>query len=102
LFVRTDPVVAPSKVGKWSLGVSTWLHYRAETFIIPAVALLASAAVALPVLVATCAYITGAEFEWGRGLSAPIRSAPRFYLALAVAVAGGVASGVAGAGAALG
>jgi general nucleoside transport system permease protein len=44
LFVRTDPVVAPTKVGKWSLGVRTWLHYRAETFIIPAVALLASAA----------------------------------------------------------
>ena len=37
-------MVAPSKVGKWSLSVSTWLHYRAETFIIPAVALLASAA----------------------------------------------------------
>jgi len=60
------------------------------------VALLASAAVALPVLVATCAYITGAEFEWGRGLSAPIRSAPRFYLALAVAVAGGVAIALSG------
>jgi simple sugar transport system permease protein len=44
LFVRTDPVVAPSKVGKCGLSVSTWLHYRAETFIIPAVALLASAA----------------------------------------------------------
>ena len=37
-------MVAPSKVGKWSLSASTWLHYRAETFIIPALALLASAA----------------------------------------------------------
>ena len=42
-----------------------------------AVALLASAAVALPVLVATCAYVTGAEFQWGGGLSGPIRSSPR-------------------------
>jgi Mn2+/Fe2+ NRAMP family transporter len=56
-----------------------------------AVALLASAAVALPVIVATCAYVTGAEFKWGSGLSAPIRSAPRFYLALATAVVAGVA-----------
>jgi Mn2+/Fe2+ NRAMP family transporter len=55
-----------------------------------AVALLASTAVALPVLVATCAYVTGAEFEWGNGFSAPIRSAPRFYLALTTAVVLGV------------
>src|SRR5581483_8780598 len=43
LFGRTDPVVAPSKPGKLRRSVGTWLHYRAETFIIPALALLASA-----------------------------------------------------------
>ena len=39
-----DRLVAPSKVGNGARGC-TWLHYRAETFIIPAVALLASAAI---------------------------------------------------------
>ncbi|MGO9874811.1 MAG: NRAMP family divalent metal transporter [Acidimicrobiia bacterium] len=52
-----------------------------------AFALLASALVALPVLVATCAYVTGAEFHWHTGLSTPIRSAPRFYATIVAAVA---------------
>lgn len=52
-----------------------------------AFALLASAIVALPVLVATCAYVTGAEFHWHTGLSTPIRSAPRFYATIVAAVA---------------
>lgn len=35
--------------------------------------------------------MTGAEFGWDRGLSTPVRTAPRFYLALAAAVVAGVA-----------
>jgi len=49
--------------------------------------LLASAMVALPVLVATCAYVTGAEFHWHTGLSTSIRHAPQFYATLLAAVA---------------
>jgi Mn2+/Fe2+ NRAMP family transporter len=50
-----------------------------------AVGLLASAVVALPVIMATTAYVTGAQLNWRRGLSVPIREAPLFYGALAAA-----------------
>ena len=59
-----------------------------------AVGLLASAVVALPVLMATTAYATGAQMQWRRGLSATVRDAPLFYGAL-------VASALLGAGVAL-
>jgi len=47
-----------------------------------AVGLLASAVVALPVLMATTAYATGAQMHWRRGLSAKVHDAPLFYGAL--------------------
>ncbi len=47
-----------------------------------AVGLLASAFVALPVLIATTAYVTGAQLERKRGLSLTVREAPLFYGAL--------------------
>jgi Mn2+/Fe2+ NRAMP family transporter len=50
-----------------------------------AVGLLASALVALPVIMATTAYVTGAHLKRRRGLSLPIREAPLFYSALATA-----------------
>ena len=50
-----------------------------------AVGLLASAVVALPVIMATTAYVTGALLNWRRGLSLKISEAPRFYAALAAA-----------------
>jgi len=61
-----------------------------------AAGLITSAVVALPVLVATTAYVVGAHFGWRRGLSEGIGRAPGFYgvlvasigLALAVSVAG--------------
>jgi Mn2+/Fe2+ NRAMP family transporter len=46
--------------------------------------LLASALVAVPVLMSTAAYVVGAEFRWPRGLSEPVARAPRFYAALVV------------------
>ncbi len=57
--------------------------------------LVISAVVALPVLMATTAYVVGAQFDWRRGLSEPVRQAQRFYgvlvasigLALAVTLA---------------
>lgn len=60
-----------------------------------AAGLVTSAVVALPVLVATTAYVVGAQFGWRRGLSDGIGSAPGFYgilvasigLALAVTLA---------------
>jgi len=51
------------------------------------VGLLASALVAVPVLMSTAASVVGAEFGWRRGLSEPLRRAPRFYAALALATA---------------
>lgn len=51
-----------------------------------AVGLLASAFVALSVLIATTAYVTGAEMRWHRGLSLRIKEAPFFYCTLASAV----------------
>ena len=61
-----------------------------------AVGLVASAVVALPVLLATTAYVVGAHFDWRRGLSQRIGQARGFYavlvasigLALAVSLAG--------------
>ena len=61
-----------------------------------AAGLVTSAVVALPVLVATTAYVVGAQFNWRRGLSQGIGRARRFYavlvasigLALAVSLAG--------------
>ena len=52
--------------------------------------LLASALIAVPVLMGTAAYVVGAEFGWRRGLSEPVSRAPRFYTALAVASAAAV------------
>jgi Mn2+/Fe2+ NRAMP family transporter len=52
-----------------------------------AAGLLASAVVALPILMATTAYVVGAEFDWRRGLSEGIRPAGKFYAVLAVSVA---------------
>jgi Mn2+/Fe2+ NRAMP family transporter len=46
------------------------------------IGLLASALVAVPVLMSTAAYVTGAEFRWRRGLSEPLGRAPAFYAAL--------------------
>ncbi len=48
------------------------------------IGLLASALIAVPVLMSTAAYVTGAEFGWRRGLSEPLRRAPAFYAALGV------------------
>ena len=61
-----------------------------------AAGLVTSALVALPVLMATTAYVVGAQFGWRRGLSQGIGRARRFYailvasigLALAVSLAG--------------
>jgi Mn2+/Fe2+ NRAMP family transporter len=48
-----------------------------------AVGLLASAVVALPVIMASTAYATGSAFDWRCGLSLPVRTAPAFYAVLA-------------------
>ncbi len=61
-----------------------------------AAGLVTSAVVALPVLMATTAYVVGAQFNWRRGLSEGIGGARGFYailvasigLALAVSLAG--------------
>ena len=52
--------------------------------------LLASALVAVPVLMSTAAYVVGAEFGWRRGLSEPVARAPRFYAVLGLATAAAV------------
>jgi Mn2+/Fe2+ NRAMP family transporter len=49
------------------------------------VGLLVSAIVALSVLMATTAYMTGAEMRWRRSLSLKVTEAPLFYAALAAA-----------------
>ena len=51
-----------------------------------AVGLVVSAVVALPVLMATTAYVVGAEFDWRRGLSEQVSNAWRFYGVLAASV----------------
>jgi Mn2+/Fe2+ NRAMP family transporter len=39
----------------------------------------------VPVLMGTVAYVVGAEFDWRRGLSEPVRNAPWFYAVIAFA-----------------
>jgi Mn2+/Fe2+ NRAMP family transporter len=51
-----------------------------------AAGLVVSAVVALPVLMATTAYVVGAQFDWRRGLSQPVRRAGGFYAVLAASV----------------
>ena len=51
-----------------------------------AVGLVVSAVVALPVLMATTAYVVGAQFDWRRGLSEPVHHAQGFYGVLAASV----------------
>lgn len=55
-----------------------------------ALGLLASALVALPVIVATTAYVTGTHLNWRRGLSLRPREAPRFFTAMGVSVLAGL------------
>jgi Mn2+/Fe2+ NRAMP family transporter len=50
------------------------------------IGLLGSALLALPVLLGTCAYVVGAEFDWRRGLSRSVRRAPAFYAIAAGAI----------------
>jgi Mn2+/Fe2+ NRAMP family transporter len=57
-----------------------------------AVGLVASAVVALPVLMATTAHVVGAQFDWRRGLSERVSHARGFYGVLAASV--GLASAV--------
>jgi Mn2+/Fe2+ NRAMP family transporter len=51
-----------------------------------AIGLITSAVVALPVLMATTAYVVGAEFDWRRGLSEPVSRARGFYVVLAASI----------------
>ena len=51
-----------------------------------AAGLVVSALVALPVLIASTGYVVGAQFDWRRGLSQPVRQARRFYAVLAVPI----------------
>jgi Mn2+/Fe2+ NRAMP family transporter len=60
-----------------------------------AVGLVTSAVVALPVLMATTAYVVGAQFDWRRGLSERLGHARAFYGALAASVALGFAASLA-------
>ena len=57
--------------------------------------LLVSAVVALPVLMATTAYVVGAQFDWRRGLSERVGGARRFYVALAASIGLGFATSLA-------
>ena len=61
-----------------------------------AVGLITSAVVALPVLMATTAYVIGAQFNWRRGLSEGISHARRFYAVLGASI--GLAAAIALAG----
>ena len=51
-----------------------------------ALGLVVSAVVALPVLMATTAYVVGAQFEWRRGLSERVGHARGFYGVLAASI----------------
>jgi Mn2+/Fe2+ NRAMP family transporter len=51
------------------------------------IGLLGSALLALPVLLATAAYVVGAQFDWPRGLSEKPHRAPAFYAVAAGAMA---------------
>lgn len=55
------------------------------------VGLLASAVLAVPVLAGTSAYVLAEAFGWRRSLDARFTRAPRFYLALILSLAAGVA-----------
>ncbi|GAA0390088.1 NRAMP family divalent metal transporter [Streptomyces luteireticuli] len=55
-----------------------------------ALGLLASALVALPVIVATTAYVTGTHLNWRRGLTLRPREAPKFFAAMGVSVLAGL------------
>ena len=57
--------------------------------------LVVAAVVALPVLMATTAYVVGAQFDWRRGLSERIGGARRFYIALAASIGLGFATSLA-------
>jgi Mn2+/Fe2+ NRAMP family transporter len=61
-----------------------------------AIGLLASAVVALPVILATCAYVVAEEFDWERGLKRRPPRAPRFYTVVAVTAGIAVAVSFAG------
>jgi Mn2+/Fe2+ NRAMP family transporter len=54
------------------------------------VGLLASAVLAVPVLASTSAYVMAEAFGWRRSLDASFHRAPRFYLALLIALVVGV------------
>jgi Mn2+/Fe2+ NRAMP family transporter len=58
--------------------------------------LVASAVIALPVLMATTAYVVGAHFYWRRGLSEGIGRARGFYAVLVASVGLAVAVSLAG------
>jgi NRAMP (natural resistance-associated macrophage protein)-like metal ion transporter len=64
-----------------------------------AIGLVVSALVALPVLMATTAYVVGAQFNWRRGLSEGIGRARGFYGVMAASI--GLAVAVAAAGVSL-
>ena len=57
--------------------------------------LVTSAVVALPVLMATTAYVVGAQFDWHRGLSERVGRARRFYMTLAASIGLGLATSLA-------
>jgi Mn2+/Fe2+ NRAMP family transporter len=61
-----------------------------------AAGLVVSAVVALPVLVASTAYVIGAHFGWRRGLSQAVSQARRFYLVLAASIGLAVVVALAG------
>lgn len=61
-----------------------------------ALGLVASAVVALPVLMTTTAHVIGTEFQWRRGLSQGISHASGFYAVLAASIALAAAVDLAG------
>jgi Mn2+/Fe2+ NRAMP family transporter len=61
-----------------------------------AAGLVVSAVVALPVLMASTAYVVGAQFDWRRGLSQRVGQARRFYAVLAASAGLAVAVTLAG------
>src|SRR5215472_15949930 len=61
-----------------------------------AAGLVISAVVALPVLIASTAYVVGAQFDWRRGLSQPVGQAGRFYAVLAAPIVLAAALALAG------
>lgn len=61
-----------------------------------AVGLIVSTVVALPILMASTAYVVGAQFDWRRGLSQKVRHARAFYAMLTASIALGVALALAG------